>query len=129
MTGFESKQVQWRWQFDFVAPLVSSAQAQAAQSALMDSITQGQQLTPNANGQITSATGAQQPSVPGSASGASDTAVPGAATNPASFGRPTPYYTPPLSNTLPPNSLGNPTPNPVQPGGAQPGGPWIVTIP
>ena len=112
MTGSESKQVQWRWQWDFSQPLITSAQAQAAQSNLINSIQNGQQQTPNANGQVTTATGQQQPTVPPASSGAAPTAVPSTKPNPVPFAQSGGTEGSPTNAPLPPNSLGNPTPDP-----------------
>lgn len=106
MTGSESKQVQWRYQWDFGQPLVSLAQAAAAQNSLMQSITSGQQIQPNANGVIDGSTGSQSPTPSGASGGASSTAVPSSANNPTPFVQ---SGTPEGSSfQLQPNSVGNP---------------------
>jgi hypothetical protein len=86
MTGFhdasggETRQVQWRWQLDFIKPLVSLADAKAAMNSLYNSIQNGQQVTPNAGGMLTS--GNTQPAVPPGTSGSSSVLVPSLSPNP-----------------------------------------------
>ena len=81
----ETKQVQWRWQLDFQKPLVSLADASIAQSALYASIGAGQQVTPNAQGNLVPG-GALGPTVPGPSSAFSPSVVPSTASNPAPAG-------------------------------------------
>jgi len=45
VTSEESRQRQIEWQFDFIAPIVSQAQAQAAQNSLMQTLSNGNQIT------------------------------------------------------------------------------------
>lgn len=45
-------QVQSMWQWDFFQPLLTLDSAQAAQNALMQKVTAGTKITPNANGEI-----------------------------------------------------------------------------
>lgn len=45
ITGGESRQVQIEWRLDFIQPLITQAQAQAAMGSLMQSVTNGSQIT------------------------------------------------------------------------------------
>ncbi len=81
-SGAESKQMQWRWQLDFEKPLVALAEAQQAQNNLVQSLSNGQQITPNATGQITGGSGTTG-NVP---SAVSPSVVPSSQSNPAPGG-------------------------------------------
>lgn len=48
--GGESRQVQFRWQMDFVKPLLTLSDAQQAQNSFMSKVGTGSQVSPNANG-------------------------------------------------------------------------------
>ena len=48
----DPKRPQSRWQWDFFAPLLTLQAAQAAQNNLMTALTNGGQVTPNANGVV-----------------------------------------------------------------------------
>jgi hypothetical protein len=52
VTAEENKQKQIEWQIDFIAPLISQAQAQAALNALMGKVNNGNQIvgTPSWSG-------------------------------------------------------------------------------
>ena len=52
VSGGESKQVQYRWQWVFEKPLVTLSEATAAQNNLMSRISSGAKVTPNASGEI-----------------------------------------------------------------------------
>lgn len=79
VTPGESKQVEYRWKWDFVKPLISLADASNAQSNLMGKISSGTQVTPNANGEI-SATGIGN-TIGDPSSGASPPLIPSSQSN------------------------------------------------
>lgn len=53
ISGGESKQVQTAWQLDFFQPLITRESAQQAQNTLMSRMSNGSQVTPNSDGEIT----------------------------------------------------------------------------
>lgn len=87
-SGSEVEQVQWRWQLDFQKPLVSLQDAQAAKSNLYAQIANGQQVSPDASGLLTTAGSGIATAVPGDVSASSVLQVPAAASNPAASGIP-----------------------------------------
>jgi hypothetical protein len=79
VSGGETHQVQWRWQWDFQKPLISLADAEQAYNGLMGRLAAGTQVSPNGNGVIS-------PSGPNNLVG--NSAAPAASTIPASQSNP-----------------------------------------
>jgi hypothetical protein len=68
-----SSQPQIIWQLDFIQPLVTQAEAQQAQNALLSKISSGTQFQPNANGEISASGAAAGAGNPASGQGSSVT--------------------------------------------------------
>jgi hypothetical protein len=82
-SGGESHQPQFRWQLDFVKPLITLADAKQAQNSLTSKMTAGVQVPANANGEVT--TSGPQNAVGAPGSGAATSAIP-ATTGPGAAG-------------------------------------------
>lgn len=73
-SGGETHQPQFRWQLDFMKPLITLAEAAQAQNSLMSKISNGTQVPANADKEIT--TSGPQNAVAAPASGQAPSAIP-----------------------------------------------------